>query len=41
MFFMTIPEASHLTDIKKEYVMSKQILKLGTSIGANINESTK
>jgi four helix bundle protein len=29
-----------LTNEKKEYVMSKQILKSGTSIGANIEEST-
>ena len=28
-----------LTNEKKEYVVSKQILKSGTSIGANINES--
>ena len=28
-----------LTDSKKEYIISKQILKSGTSIGANINES--
>lgn len=29
----------HLVDEKKEYVVSKQILRSGTSIGANINES--
>ena len=29
-----------LTEDKKEYVISKQILKSGTSIGANIEEST-
>jgi four helix bundle protein len=28
-----------LCDEKKEYVLSKQILRSGTSIGANINES--
>ena len=28
-----------LKDEKKEYVISKQILRSGTSIGANINES--
>ena len=28
----------HLCDNHKEYVLSKQILKSGTSIGANINE---
>ena len=29
----------YLTDEKKEYVLSKQILKSGTSIGANISEA--
>ena len=29
----------YLIDEKKEYVLSKQILKSGTSIGANINEA--
>lgn len=29
----------HLCDEKKEYVLSKQILRSGTSIGANIAES--
>ena len=29
----------YLVETKKEYVMSKQILKSGTSIGANIRES--
>ena len=29
----------YLTDEKHEYVMSKQILRSGTSIGANIRES--
>ncbi|OGU15727.1 MAG: four helix bundle protein [Ignavibacteria bacterium RIFOXYC2_FULL_35_21] len=28
-----------LIDDKKEYIISKQILKCGTSIGANINEA--
>ncbi|MDR0733369.1 MAG: four helix bundle protein [Dysgonamonadaceae bacterium] len=28
----------HLCEIKKEYVLSKQILRSGTSIGANIEE---
>ena len=28
-----------LIDVKKEFVMSKQILRCGTSIGANISES--
>ena len=29
----------YLSDIKKEFVLSKQILRSGTSIGANISES--
>lgn len=29
----------YLCDERKEYVLSKQILRSGTSIGANINES--
>ena len=29
----------HLTDKKREFVLSKQILRSGTSIGANIEES--
>ena len=29
----------YLCDDKKEYVLSKQLLRSGTSIGANINES--
>ena len=28
----------HLTDDKKEYTLSKQILRSGTSIGANVEE---
>lgn len=28
-----------LVDIKKEFVMSKQILRSGTSVGANIHEA--
>ena len=30
----------YLVDEKREYVMSKQILRSGTSIGANVNEAT-
>ena len=30
----------YLCDNKKEYILSKQLLKSGTSIGANIAEST-
>lgn len=29
----------HLVDEKKEYVMSKQLLRSGTSIGANLKEA--
>ncbi len=29
----------HLSNNKKEYILSKQLLKCGTSIGANINEA--
>ena len=29
----------YLTENKKEYVLSKQVLRSGTSIGANIEES--
>jgi len=29
----------HLCDDQKEYVLSKQLLRAGTSIGANINEA--
>jgi four helix bundle protein len=29
----------HLCEIKKEYVMSKQLLRAGTSIGANAHEA--
>ena len=31
----------HLTEHKKEFVMSKQLLRSGTSIGANISEAQK
>ena len=30
---------NHLADNKKVYVLSKQILRSGTSIGANVRES--
>ncbi len=29
----------YLKDEKKEYILSKQLLRCGTSIGANINEA--
>ena len=31
----------HLTQLQKEYVMSKQLLRCGTSIGANIVEAQR
>jgi four helix bundle protein len=31
----------HLCDTKKEYVLSKQLLRSGTSIGANVSEAQK
>jgi four helix bundle protein len=35
----TIKLYKHLSEVKKEYILSKQILKSGTSIGANIEEA--
>ena len=29
----------HLSQTKKEYILSKQLLRCGTSIGANISEA--
>ena len=29
----------HLTEVKKEFILSKQLLRAGTSIGANIEEA--
>lgn len=29
----------HITKQKKEYILSKQLLRFGTSIGANISEA--
>ena len=31
----------HLTETKREYVMSKQMLRSGTSVGANIREANQ
>ena len=31
----------YLTDVKHEYVLSKQLLKSGTSVGANIREALR
>ena len=30
-----------LTSVKKEYVLSKQLLRSGTSIGANVSEAVR
>ena len=32
---------NYLTETKREFVMSKQLLKCGTSIGANVKEATR
>ena len=37
----TVNLYKHLTSEKKEYVLSKQILRCGTSIGANISEAQR
>lgn len=37
----TIKLYKHLCESKKEYVLSKQILRAGTSIGANIAEANQ
>ena len=29
----------HLTEVKKEFVLSKQVLRSGTSVGANVEEA--
>ena len=31
----------YLTDTKKEYILSKQVLRSGTSIGANVKEAVR
>ncbi|MBR3817362.1 MAG: four helix bundle protein [Clostridia bacterium] len=31
----------HLTKVKKEYTLSKQLLRCGTSIGANVSEAQR
>ncbi len=31
--------AQHLQDTKKEFIMSKQLLRCGTSVGANVREA--
>lgn len=37
--FRIVKLNQYLCDTKKEYVMSKQVLRSGTSIGANVRES--
>lgn len=37
----TVNLYKHLTAEKKEFVLSKQLLRCGTSIGANISEAVK
>ena len=37
----TVNLYKHLTDNKKEFVLSKQLLRSGTSIGANVTEAQK
>ena len=37
----TLPLYQYLMDEKKEFIMSKQVLRSGTSIGANIKESIR
>ncbi len=40
LFALRIIKLSHyLNDVKKEFVLSKQVLKSGTSIGANVREA--
>jgi four helix bundle protein len=35
----TVNLYKHLTEVKREYIMSKQLMRSGTSIGANIREA--
>ena len=37
----TVNLYKHLTKIKKEYSLSKQLLRSGTSIGANVSEAQR
>ena len=37
----TVKLYQYLTDEKKEYVLSKQLLRSGTSIGANVSEGIR
>ncbi len=37
----TVNLYKHLTEIKKEFVLSKQLLRSGTSIGANVTEAQR
>ncbi len=38
-FALAVIEFSEILELKKKYVISKQLLKSGTSIGANIKEA--
>lgn len=38
-FALAVIEFSEVLDLKRKYVISKQLLKSGTSIGANIKEA--
>ena len=38
-FALQIVEAARMLQQRKEYVLSKQLLRAGTSIGANIEEA--
>ena len=38
--FLEVPY-KHLTENKREYVLSKQLLRSGTSIGANVTEAKR
>jgi four helix bundle protein len=37
----TVKLSKHLADVRKEYVLSKQVLRSGTSIGANVEEANQ
>ena len=39
--FLTIKAANAVAESKKEFVMSKQLLRSGTSIGANVKEAIR
>ena len=37
----TINLYKHIAEVKREYILSKQVLRSGTSIGANIAEANQ